>query len=187
MPSFSAPTTRLLPKIHRWGGLLVVGFIIFYCVTGLLLNHRKDFTYFQTKTTETKNVPVSDLTLLHSFISTYKNQINRTDDPKVIRIKDGSTIEFLYGSHGKTTYVITPKEGHMDIIQKEEIQPWNWLNNLHKTWKTSSNWLFLTDIITVVIFLTTVTGTLMLRYRPLDILLTSSSFILLALGAFFAC
>jgi len=182
MPPFSPKTAAKLHIYHRWGGLLAAGFIIFYSLSGILLNHRQDLGYFQEKSHKTIAVQPTDLQSLNSFIDTYKKQINRQDSPKVIRIKENNTIEFLYGSHGKTTYVIKPLLGRMEIIEKNYLEPWHWLNNLHKAWQTNNSWLILSDLITVVIIITTVTGLLILRYRPLEIILASSGVLLLILG-----
>ncbi len=42
----SSEMKKLFKNIHRWIGLLLVGFVVFYCFTGILLNHRKGFNYF---------------------------------------------------------------------------------------------------------------------------------------------
>ena len=177
---------RLLFKLHRWGGLILAAFILFYCVTGILLNHRKAFDYFIVKEHSKSTVEVSDTTGLESFLEKYKAQINRDDDPKVIRIRDDRTIEFLYGSHGKTTYVINPDRGTMEIIAKHPMQPLTWLNDLHKSSKTSSLWIWLTDLVAVVIMGITITGLLVVRYRRLELLLLIGGVVLLVVAGLLA-
>ncbi len=183
MPSLDSKTTRLMRKIHRWGGLLLAAFIIFYCVTGILLNHRGFFDYFVFRKKTDSRVPASDIGLMKSFVEFYKKQINRSDDPVVIRIREGKTIEFLYGSHGKTTYIINPEEGTMRKIEKEPRQPLYWLNNLHKAFKTGTLWILLSDLASAVIVVVTITGLVILRYRMVDYIMLFAGVLILAAGA----
>jgi len=166
-----ATTLRLFRRLHRWCGLLLAGLICFYCLTGLLLNHRRDFGYYLEKIETVSDVPRSDTSLMRSFIETYKRQIGRQDDPAVIRIRGGQAIEFLYGSHGKTTYVIYPDTGKMKRVVKRARQPWVRLNNLHKVVKTSTAWLIVADCTCLAILFLTLSGLLILPYRLLDWLL----------------
>jgi hypothetical protein len=173
---------KIWRKLHRWVGLILVGFVVFYCVTGLLLNHRRDFDYFQQRQKSVVRVKIQDPRILHDFIDTYKQQINRSDDPRVIRIREDGTIEFLYGSHGRTTYVIEPQAGTMTRIDKSERQPWHWLNRLHKTFKTSGSWLLLTDLVGLLVIFLTLTGLVIFRYTRHDFLLLIGGLVLLLLG-----
>lgn len=179
-------TLRLLRKLHRWFGLFLAGLVIFYCITGLLLNHRKTFNYFTDKHRTVSRVEPSDSTLLREFINLYKNQIGRSDDPTVIRIRNGQTIEFLYGSHGRTTFIIDPEKGAMTTIEKRPRRPWNRLNSLHKVFKTNTLWLIIADFTCIAILLITLTGLVIFRYRPLDWLLLIGGVLLLLTGLFLA-
>jgi hypothetical protein len=123
---------------------------------------------------------------LREFIDTYKKQIQRNDDPTVIRIRKDKTIEFLYGSHGTTTYIIDPQQGTMEKIDKFPQQPWFWLNRLHKAFKTSNGWLLMADTAALAILLVTISGMLMVTYRTREILLVATGGLLLVLAAFFA-
>ena len=179
-------TRRLFHKLHRWGGLLLAGAVFFYCLTGLLLNHRQAFDYFTVKESRTVAVPVTDTAVLEGFLATYKQQINRPDDPTVVRIRKDRTIEFLYGSHGKTTYVIRPGEGRMEIVDKHPLEPWSLLNDLHKAGKTGPVWLGLADAVALLLVGVTITGLLVIRYRRLDLLLLAGGMLLLVVGAWLA-
>jgi len=183
VPALDSKTTRVMRKIHRWGGLLLAAFIIFYCITGILLNHRKFFNYFISRSETVYEVPVSDIEQMKSFIDYYKKQIGRTDDPTVIRIREGDAIEFLYGSHGRTTYIIHPEEGVMEKIEKSPHQPLYWLNNLHKAFKTGTFWVILTDIVSLFIIVATITGMVVLRYRMLDYIMLFGGVLIFMLGA----
>ena len=176
-------TRRLFHKLHRWGGLLLAGAVLFYCVTGVLLNHRQAFDNFTVKESRTVAVPVTDTAALDAFLATYKRQINRPDDPTVVRLRKDRTVEFLYGSHGKTTYVIRPGEGRMEIVDKRPLEPFSLLNDLHKAVQTSPLWLGFADTAAVLLVGVTVTGLLVTRYRRLDLLLLAGGAVLLVLGA----
>ena len=186
MPKLSPTVKRLLFDLHRWGGLLLATLVVFYCVTGILLNHRESFDYFIAKERKAVAVPESDTTSMETFLAGYKKQINRADDPKVIRIREDRAIEFLYGSHGKTTYTIYPTEGRMEIVEKEYRQPWTFLNDLHKAAKTSMFWVILADLAAAVIIGVTVTGLLVFKYRRLDFVLLAGGVVLLFVGAWLA-
>ncbi|MCI5127233.1 MAG: hypothetical protein D3919_06645 [Candidatus Electrothrix sp. AW5] len=158
-------------KMHRWTGLFVLGFVFFYCLTGLLLNHRKSFGYFQTRHKTVTEIQVQQQDVLNQIIAAYKQQIGRNDDPTVIRLKKEGVIEFLYGSHGTTTYVIDSMKGVMTRIEKKKQQPWYWLNRLHKSYKVGSRWIWLTDCIAILILVLTLSGLFLFRYTWLDIML----------------
>ncbi|MCF6178707.1 MAG: PepSY-associated TM helix domain-containing protein [Geopsychrobacter sp.] len=170
-------------RIHRICGLLLAVVVIFYALTGLLLNHRGLFNYFLLREKVVSQVPVSDPAILRTFIDTYKKQIQRSDDPTVIRIRKDKTIEFLYGSHGTTTYIIDPQRGTMEKIDKSPQQPWFWLNRLHKAFKTSNAWLWMADASALAIILVSISGLLMVRYRSREILLVTAGGLLLVLAA----
>ncbi|MDH3392880.1 MAG: PepSY-associated TM helix domain-containing protein [Desulfobulbaceae bacterium] len=186
MAKLSPTTKRLLFDLHRWGGLLLATIVIFYCVTGILLNHRAAFDYFISKEQKVVQVAVSDTASLESFLAGYKKQINRADDPKVIRIREDRTIEFLYGSHGKTTYIIHPAEGRMEIVEKQYQQPLTFLNDLHKAAKTSTFWVILADLAAAIIIGVTLTGLLVFKYRRLDFILLGGGVLLFFVGAWLA-
>ena len=177
---------KIWRNLHRWTGLTLVGFVGFYCFTGLILNHRQAFDYFIDKHKVVTAVPVSDPVLLRDFIETYKGQINRSDDPKVIRIRDGKKIEFLYGSHGKTTYVIDPAKGTMETVEKVYRQPWSWLNNVHNAFNTSSLWVVVADAAALGIFFLGLSGLFVFRYKPRDYWLLGGGVVVLVVGLFLA-
>jgi len=172
----------LMRRLHRWLGLFLTGVLLFYALTGLLLNHRKDFSYFLDRQVTESRVPVTEVRAMRSFIDRYKAQIGRSDDPSVIRIRSAGTIEFLYGSHGKITYVIEPAQGRMRKIEKRERQPWSRLNRLHKVVKTSAFWLAVADFSCLAIVLLTVSGLVLTKVRIQDWILVGSGFLLPVLG-----
>lgn len=169
-------------KLHRWTALILAGFVCFYCITGLMLNHRQMFGYFQDRQKSVERVEIQDHTPLQSFIDTYKQQINRNDDPKVIRIRKGGNIEFLYGSHGRTTYIIDPALSTMTRIDKVDNQPWYWLNGLHKAYKTSNFWLLLTDLVSLMILFLTISGLILFQYTRRDFMLLAGGLLMMMLG-----
>lgn len=186
MASGFAPPISLLHKLHRWGGLLTAAFILFYSLTGLILNHRQAFTYFQSSQITRQAVPKTELTAINAFIGQYREQIKRDDAPEVIRIKDGKTIELLYGSHGQTTYTIDPSAGSMEVETKHPSQPLYLFNKLHKAAKTSPLWLGLSDALSLALIIATVSILTAMRYRPLDLCLLSAGLALCLAGGLLA-
>ncbi len=186
MPKYSVSITIVLKKIHRWSGLLMAAFIIFYCITGILLNHRYKFNHFVSKKKEFHYMDTSDIINLMSIMEFYKKQIGRSDNPKVIRIKEGKTIEFLYGTHGKTTYIINPEKGIIERQEKISVEPFHFINNLHKAFKTNNFWIILTDIVAIVIIIITIAGLVILRYRIIDYLIVFSGILILIFGTIFS-
>jgi hypothetical protein len=172
----------LIKKIHRLGGLTITVFIIFYCITGAILNHRKDFDYFIRKRAASQDIEKYDTYQVRALIDFYKKQIGREDDPKVIRIKKNGEIEFLYGSHGSTTYVVTPEKGKLKKIVKKPVEPLGMFNNLHKAFKTSTHWAFLSDTLTLVIMVVIATGLMLFSFTINDWLILVGGGLILILG-----
>ncbi len=143
---------------HRIGGALVTVPLVFYALTGILLNHRRTFGYFQDRRIETRPVEPMDIAPLREFLAFYKDRIGREDDPAVIRIRGGTTVEFLYGTHGRTTYVIDPVAGRLTRIVKTYREPWATLNRLHKAFKTPGAWAWASDAVSLVIVAAALTG-----------------------------
>ncbi len=180
----SPETKRLLRDLHRWGGLLVAAFALFYALTGILLNHRKAFHYFYRLKTEKARITPADTARIREFVDHYKGLIKRRDDPTVIKIKGSNTVEFLYGSHGFVRYVIRPDRGEIVRTEKVFTEPWNRLNNmLHKAVKTSSLWVAFSDVFSGLLILSTITGLLVFRYRRLDVFLLITGIVVLVLLA----
>ena len=179
-------TKQLLYKLHRWGGLFLAFFVLFYCITGILLNHRKSFDYFIDKQSTFQTVEPLDSSPITRFIDHYKKQINRNDDPKVIRLRPDNTIEFLYGSHGKTTYIVDPETGRMETVSKHNSEPFHFLNKLHKAFGTSTGWILFTDLLSLLLIVITSSSLIYLRYKPIDFVMITFGLFLCLLGGFFA-
>lgn len=179
------PSTAILHRLHRLGGLLTAAFILFYSLTGIVLNHRQAFTYFQTTHTTTASVPTADLSAVNAFFTRYQQVIKRPDAPQVIRIKGGNSIELLYGSHGQTTYTIDPAAGTMTVEEKTPKQPLYLFNKLHKAAKVTELWVWLSDGLGLVLILSTLSVLAAMRYRPVDYWLLAAG-VGLCLGGFLA-
>jgi len=175
-------TRILLRNIHRWGGLLVAAFVFFYALTGILLNHRKAFSYFYRLKIEKTHIAPSDTKKIRDFVEHYKSLIRRQDDPTVIKIKGSDTVEFLYGSHGLVRYIIKPEKGEIVRTDKVFVEPLNRLNNvLHKAVMTSDLWIVFSDLFSSFLILSTITGFFIFRYRRLDRILLLGGTVLLTL------
>lgn len=186
MISRAFTSTPFLHTLHRVCGLLTAAFILCYSLTGIVLNHRQAFDYFQTSRIEKFQAAKSDLKVINDFIGQYREQIGRPDAPEVIRIKNGTTIELLYGSHGQTTYTINPATGSMQVETKSPNQPLYFLNKLHKASKTKAVWLWLSDALSLCLIVSTVSILTVMRYRPMDYYIALAGIGLCLAGGFFA-
>lgn len=182
----AVPTARLLHQTHRFGGLFLAFFILFYCLTGIILNHRQAFEHFTAKEVRRQQVTPADPAVLTSFIDHYKKQLGRQDNPAVIRIRDNQTIEFLYGSHGQTTFSIDPTSGVMEVITKRPRQPLYWLNKLHKAFGTGPGWLLLTDLLTLLAVVTTISIMMAMKYRAIDFAMLAAGVLITLSGVILA-
>ncbi len=179
-------TKQICHRIHRWGGLFLTAYILFYCLSGIALNHRQAFSYFLKINSSHQSIAVTSNKPVADFINFYKKIINRPDSPKVIRLQDnGKKIEFLYGFHGQTTYIITPATGKMEIRTKTPAT-FHWLNRLHKAFKTSKVWLVLSDTLAVILCLVTLIILMVMRYRPIDIFFLIGGVIICLAGVILA-
>jgi len=172
-----------LHTLHRWGAMLTTAFLLFYSLSGLILNHRQAFAYFQTSQTEQRAVPQGSLTPINSFIDQYRELIGRDEAPSVIRIKDGKIVELLYGSHGQTTYTIDPGAGTMKVENKSPSQPLFLFNKLHKAAKTGPLWLLASDVLCLALILASLAILATTRYRKVDLCLLATGFLLCLGGA----
>ncbi len=177
---------KLLRKIHRWSGLLFFALLVFYCTTGLLLNHRRAFDYFVDRQRQTMTVAPVDISALRQVIDRYVRLAGEEMPPTVVKIKPDSTVELLYGSHGVVTYVFPPDAGTMEKITKKPRQPLHWLNRLHKVFRTTDGWLAVADLAAAGLLHAGITGLFIFRYRPpaclllvLGLALTLTGFLLL--------
>jgi len=155
--------------IHRIGGLFVVGFLLLYTFSGLLLNHRKLFNNFLKESEVVLEKPLTDPQLLRSFVERCKAQIGRTDDPVVIIIRDNQTIDFRYDRHGYESFLLNPGANTITAIKKKAREPWHTMKWLHVAYRTTPLWIVISDIIALLLLLTTFSGLLSLRYRHRDI------------------
>ncbi len=157
--------------------------LIFYCLTGILLNHRRQFGYFVHKVRQERDIPPADTSALKDFLEGYKARIGCPDDPRVIRIHSDGRIEFLYGPHGQTTYIIDPQGGRMEIVQKKPRQPFFKLNALHQVAPGVAHWwAWGADVLALLILVLSLSGLLITKLSFLDyILLVSGGLVLLAL------
>lgn len=161
---------RIWRKIHRWTGLLMAGFVVFYCATGLIMNHRVHFDYFLLRDRSTVRVPISDVTHIRAAIEDYAQLTDEQTVPSVMKFKADGTMELLYGSHGAVTYVIDPSTGSMEKIVKRPNNPLHFLDKLHKAYRTHPLWLYVSDCAALLIIAVVFSGLFMFRYSRRDVL-----------------
>ncbi len=170
---------RTMRKIHRWGGIFSLGFIIFYTVTGLTLNHRQTFGFFIDRQHRSSPAPAMDGKKVAKALAAYESACDEKKRPTVIRVRPDGTVELLYGSHGKVTYIFHPGTGTMERIEKKERQPLHWLNRLHKAAKTSTAWLVAADLAALLVLTVSISSLFIFRFRRADWLFLFSGGILL--------
>ena len=74
----------------------------------------------------------------------------------------------------------------MEVESKHPSQPLYFLNKLHKAAKTSPLWLWLSDALSLILIIATLSILLAMRYRPLDYCLLGLGFALCLTGGLFA-
>jgi hypothetical protein len=66
----------------------------------------------------------------------------------------------------------------MEIIHKSPQPGFSWLANLHKAFKTSNTWIYLSDFLSIVLCLATLSILVVMRYRLLDLIFLGLGLIL---------
>lgn len=186
MSQFSPSAHRSLHALHRLGGLFLTLFVLFYSFTGILLNHRQAFDYFIDSRSTMSMVEPADPSAVIAFIDHFKQQIQEKETPKIIRIRADNTVEFLYGSHGKITYIINPLTGSMETIHKQDQAPFHFLNKLHKAAGTSLLWAIISDLLSLLLVMITLASLVTMRYRPIDYLILTIGIVLCLAGGLLA-
>jgi hypothetical protein len=176
----------LLRTLHRWGGLSLVALLVFYCLTGILMNHRQVFDYFLVRQNEKRTVEPVDIGELGRTINRYAQLTGESKPPAVVRITNDGTVELLYGSHGAVTYVFPSGKGEMEKIVKVPTRPWYWLNKLHKAAGTGSGWLTVADFAGVALLFLAGSGLFLMHWRRGDWLALMLGGTILLLGMYLA-
>ena len=172
---------KWLRKLHRWLGLTCFGLLLFYCITGIALNHRRAFGYFldRVHTSRPLVAPV-DTSEISAVIERLAARTGEDRPPTVVKITPDGTVALLYGSHGVVTYTFTPGVAAMERIEKRPRQPWFLLNRFHKVVRTRPAWLLVADATAACLIVVAVTGLFVFRYRRLDWLLLVAGLFLAA-------
>ena len=167
--------------IHRWAGLFIIAFLLFYTFSGLLLNHRKFFNNF-LKTTEThQEKKIDDPSFLHTFVSRCKTAIGNDREPAIIIIRD-NVIDFRYDRHGSESVLLDPATRTITMVKKEGREPWHSMKWLHVVYQTGPNWVFISDFVAVTILIVSLSGLFCLRYRRPDIYVLLGGILFFLLG-----
>ena len=162
--------------IHRYSGLLVVGFLLLYTFSGILLNHRKYFNNFLRERHLLQEKPLTDQKLLRDFIDRCKAQIGDPREPKMIIIRDLKNIDFRYDRHGNRGFILNPEAGTITAVSKTAREPWHAMKWLHVAYLTTPIWIVVSDIIALIILLAAFSGIFCLRYKRRDLLVVFAGF-----------
>jgi hypothetical protein len=166
-------------NIHRWTGLLALGFIIFYSATGILLDHRQSFDYFTTRLRRESTVPALNSAGILKALTAYEAATGESGPPTVVRLRHDGTVELLYGSHGLITYVFKPGSTRLLRLEKKNMQPLHWLYRLHKAANTSKRWVALADVAAILILIAAVSALFIVKLCRNDWLLLAGGGIFL--------
>ncbi len=174
---------KWLRNLHRWLGLLSLGLLLLYCVTGVLLNHRRAFGYFidRIRTVRPLEAPV-DTSEIATVVARLAARTGEGRPPTVVKITPDGTVSLLYGSHGAVTYTFAPGAPAMERVEKRPRQPWFRLNRFHKVVRTHAAWLVLADFAALCLVFVALTGLFLFRYRRLDRWLLAAGLLLVAGG-----
>ena len=155
--------------IHRISGFIVVGFLLFYTFTGILLNHRKYFNNFLLE----KHTPLPgakmDRQLLQTFVEQCKIATGDDRQPVMIIIRDMKNIDFRYDRHGYNSYLINPGAGTVTRVTKTGREPWHLMKWLHVNYMTTPFWVIFSDLIALLILVNGISGLLCRSWRRQDV------------------
>ena len=154
--------------IHRLTGLFTLIFLIFYAFSGVMLNHRKYFDNFMSVTTTAQEVAM-DPQLLTAFMQSCQQVIGRDDTPEIIFIRDGKAIEIRYGRHDPVLYRIRPDVAILETDTRTYHQPWHGMKWLHVAYQTSPIWVWVTDLVGVVMLVMSLSALFCFHYRKADL------------------
>ncbi len=162
-----------LRKIHRWSSLFVVFFLIFYCLSGVLLNHKRNFKFLKPKVVSVKKVVKMDPSPIVTIVNRYLSYIPETEKPRAIVIDTDGTINILYGDMKKLAYnkayIILPKLGILKEKVKKPVEPLHFLKRFHKSYHVNKIWIFVSDILTLVVIVSIVTGLFITNYKGVNL------------------
>jgi hypothetical protein len=184
------PWRKIFTYIHNWGGLLTTAYLIVLFLTGVFLNHRLNMVRSED---QTYTLDAQEKAAAQRFDAATKQlaaaiePYTKRADYETIHIQRDGTADFLDRSGGKKwTFSVDPSGESMVWGNSVPTQPWNFLNKLHLADHTHPAWVVLSTTISVGIIVVLLTGLLLVRWKPLNIILTLAgvAVMVLAIGLY---
>lgn len=176
-------------KIHRWSSLFILFFLIFYCVSGIFLNHKKTFKFLKTKIIYEKSVEKGSSRPVINLIEKYKKFVPEKEKPRAIVIDDKGRVIFLFGAMKKLgfnkAYFINPKKGKLQKVEKLPVEPFYFMKNFHKSYRVKYIWTIISDILTVIILISCISGILIINFKKIDYYMVFGGMIFIVLSFMF--
>ncbi len=174
---------RMWRTIHRWTGLFVVGFLLLYTFSGILLNHRFFFNNFLETTATVQERKIEDPSFLRTFLAQCRKTIGNNREPAIIIIRD-DVIDFRYDRYGWESVLLNPATGTVTAVTKKGREPWHGMKWLHVVYRTGPSWVFISDLVATTILVAAVSGLFCFRYRRGDITALLGGVLFFILGIF---
>ena len=175
--------------LHVYSSTALFSLLIFFCITGVLLNHSNWISAETAQGTDEFQLPAplseqllanptAGLPALELFIEQHTDMTQASD---VSIDRDAGEITFDYPLPAGFAFVtVLPEEG-LIAVDYEKGNVWQLLNDLHKGRHTGPVWSWVIDISAAAIFLFSITGLIILlqatKFRSNGLYLMAAGFI----------
>ncbi len=142
--------------IHRDFGYFFFGITIIYCVSGIAVNHKKDWN-------PNYNIEQKSFTVAHllpkeyiddNFVKTILKNIGQSEDYKKFYFPTSNELRIFLKNSGSVTIDLTTKTGYIETISKRSIfYEFNFLHYNPGKW-----WTWFSDIFAVALILIAISG-----------------------------
>ncbi|WP_423127122.1 PepSY-associated TM helix domain-containing protein [Gaoshiqia sp. Z1-71] len=151
---------KLLRNLHRDFGYLIAGMVLIYAVSGIALNHKKDWNADHVVVRET--VEWGELELSGLDREALKNKLELFKKTPVYKKhytgNDGALKVFV--ENGMVVY--RPSDGYAEMELLEKRPLFYHINKLHKV-ATIRVWVWVSDVLAVVLVFVAVSGLFLLK------------------------
>ena len=169
------PWRKIFTYTHNWGGLLTTAYLIILFLTGVFLNHRLNMVRSEDQIytfDAQEKAAALRFNAATKQLAAAMEPYTKRPDYETIHIQRDGTADFLDRSGKKWTFSVDPWGESMVWANAVPTQPWNFLNKLHLTDHTHPAWTIISTTVAVGIIVVLVTGLLLVRWKPLQVILT---------------
>ena len=151
---------KLLRSLHRDFGYLITGMMLIYGISGIALNHRKDWNADYIAVNEV--IDWGRVDVLSFEKESIMDKLNLFDQIPVFKkhyIADDGKLK-VFVENGMVTY--NPETGlaEMEVLKKRPV--FYQINKLHKTAITPV-WIWVSDLLAVIMIFVAVSGLFLLK------------------------